>query len=153
MWVWIMFRCTADSSMYKLILQLYCSFVWIFNIHLYLSCLNQFADTCGLMAPRICDTSSDHMLTIIHLCLCVCVFRCCPLWPLFSTSSMPFSLPSDGRGPNKTKHQPNRKPRRRRPKREQRPNYLQACNWTKHKMTFSFCVFFMSARVTFESKC
>lgn len=39
-------------------------------------------------------------ICIIHLCFCV-FFRWCPMWPLFSTSSMPYSLPFDGRGPKK----------------------------------------------------
>lgn len=43
------------------------------------------------------------------------------MWPLSSTSSMPFSLPSDGRAPNKTK---------------QKPNEQLTCHWTKHRTTF-----------------
>ena len=50
------------------------------------------------------------------ICFLSVVFRWCPMWPLFSTSSTPFSPPSDGRGPNDL-----------------------ICHWSKPGMIFFHC--------------
>lgn len=73
----------------------------------------------------------------------------CPTWPLFSTSSMPFSLRSDGRIPNRVKCKPNHKPGMR--SKQKTPNNQLTCRWTKHWMTFSVCfhLIFILAKVTF----
>lgn len=45
---------------------------------------------------------SLHPLVVTINTVMTRVFRWCPTWPCFFTSSTPFSLPSDGRGPKTT---------------------------------------------------
>lgn len=73
---------------------------------------------------------SLHPLVVTINTVMTRVFRWCPTWPCYFTSSMPFSLPSDGRGP-KTTTPDQEKPRATERRRNESTNQrLNSC-WNK----------------------